>query len=248
MTVTQPFSHAMLLNDQRPEYSPSFAPIEFAKTQPQVVNSVYIAAQEQAPQTDVAAAQHKLLVMQDAVMQCGQTLPTSAQQILLEVVSPSGCYADLHARVESMQPDCLLLMLATVDAQWLSWIEKLHSERPMPIILWVAAHSDTILHAAHAAGVSGYWVGAAAYANLVPNLAFACAQHAQRQALEKRIQTTQKRLDERKWIEKAKGLIMQQNQLTEQEAFAQLRSSAMRQGITLGEIAQRVINVFENYG
>lgn len=181
-------------------------------------------------------------------MQCGQSLPTNTEHILLEVVSPAGCYTDLQARVESMQPDCLLLMLANVDEQWLSWIEKLHNERPMPIILWVAAHSDTILNAAHAAGVSGYWVGASAYSNLVPNLAFACAQHAQRLRLETQVQVTQKRLDERKWVEKAKGLIMQQNNLSEQEAFVQLRTSAMQQGITLGEIAQRVIRVFENYG
>lgn len=103
------------------------------------------------------------------------------------------------------------------------------------------------MKAAHTAGVSAYWVGSSAYHNLVPNIAFAQMQHERTHAIEQELKVTQKRLDDRKWIEKAKGLIMQQNGLSEPEAFTQLRTSAMRKGITLGEISKRIISVFEDY-
>ena len=191
--------------------------------------------------------QQRLLVFQDTAMNCAQSFPANKDEVLLEVVSPPDAYSILLARIESMQPDCVLLMLKNVSAEWCDWIERIQAEHPLPLILWVSIHSQEQMKAAHTAGATAYWVGSAAYHNLVPNMAFAQMQYERNHAIQQELKVTQKRLDDRKWIEKAKGLIMQQNGVSEPEAFTQLRTSAMRKGITLGEISKRVISVFEDY-
>ncbi len=230
-------SRADLVDGTQPTEIPNVLNVDLASSLPSI----------EAHEEVHKEPQQRLLVFQDTAMNCAQSFPASEDEVLLEVVCPPDTCSILLARIESMQPDCVLLMLKDVEQEWFDWMARIQAEHPLPLILWVSTHSQEQMKAAHTAGVSAYWVGSSAYHNLVPNIAFAQMQHERTHAIEQELKVTQKRLDDRKWIEKAKGLIMQQNGLSEPEAFTQLRTSAMRKGITLGEISKRIISVFEDY-
>ena len=63
------------------------------------------------------------------------------------------------------------------------------------------------------------------------------------EALRKELASTRAKLNERKLIEKAKGIVMQQRNVTEDQAYVALRKMAMDQNLALAEVARRVIAV-----
>ncbi|OEF23298.1 ANTAR domain-containing response regulator [Vibrio rumoiensis] len=66
------------------------------------------------------------------------------------------------------------------------------------------------------------------------------------QALDKTIVQLNQKLDDRKWVEQAKGLLMKIQNLDEQQAYQALRSAAMKNSQTIGQVAKNVIATFEN--
>ena len=68
------------------------------------------------------------------------------------------------------------------------------------------------------------------------------------QQLRAELEETRERLEDRKLVERAKGILMKQRGIGEEEAFAALRSHAMDRGIRLGEAARQVIDISELLG
>jgi response regulator NasT len=76
----------------------------------------------------------------------------------------------------------------------------------------------------------------------------AIARFREFQALRRELEATRNKLAERKLIEKAKGLLMQQKSYSEEEAYQALRKVAMDRNQRLAEVAQNVISVLELLG
>jgi response regulator NasT len=68
------------------------------------------------------------------------------------------------------------------------------------------------------------------------------------EATRKELASTRARLAERKLIEKAKGIVMEQRKVSEDQAYSALRKMAMDQGLPLAEVARRVLAVAELLG
>jgi response regulator NasT len=95
------------------------------------------------------------------------------------------------------------------------------------------------------AGVTAYVVDGLETRRFRPLLDVAMAQFARYRALEEELQRTQAKLAERKVIDRAKGIVMQQQGISEPAAFAAMRSLAMRKNKKLVEIAEGVIAAAE---
>jgi response regulator NasT len=93
------------------------------------------------------------------------------------------------------------------------------------------------------AGVAAYVVDGWAAERVTPIIEAACARFEAYEAVKKQLAATQNKLSERKVIEKAKGIVMQQRALTEDQAYAALRKLAMDQNLALAEVARRVLAV-----
>ena len=102
---------------------------------------------------------------------------------------------------------------------------------------------DSAIRAALKAGVSAYIVDGIAPNRLDPIMRVAIERFESDQRLRAELEDARTRLAERKAIERAKGILMKQRAISEDEAFAALRSLAMQRGVRLGEIAQQVIDV-----
>jgi two-component system, response regulator / RNA-binding antiterminator len=91
------------------------------------------------------------------------------------------------------------------------------------------------------AGVSAYVIAGLQPQRLLPVLQVAIARFEQDRALRGQLESAQAQLSERKWVERAKGILMEEIGLSEEQAYAHLRKLAMDRGQRLAQVAQRVV-------
>ena len=99
-----------------------------------------------------------------------------------------------------------------------------------------------------AAGVSAYIVAGLAPQRIRPILDVAMARFQHEQALRAELADAKSELKDRKVIDRAKGLLMQRQGLTEQAAYEKLRKTAMDKGLKLVDVAQRMLDVMDLLG
>ena len=99
-----------------------------------------------------------------------------------------------------------------------------------------------------AAGVSAYIVAGLQSERIKPVLNVALARFRQEQKLLAELNETRHKLAERKVIDRAKGILMSNQQLSEDQAYQKLRSMAMNKNLKLSEIAQRILDVEDLLG
>ena len=112
-------------------------------------------------------------------------------------------------------------------------------------MLFTDDRENTTIQAALRAGVSAYVVAGMQPDRLQPILDVALARFEQERALRDELKDTQDRLAERKVVERAKGLLMEQKRVSENEAFRMMRKLAMDRNRQLVEIAQQIIDIAE---
>ena len=91
------------------------------------------------------------------------------------------------------------------------------------------------------AGVSAYVIAELQPQRLLPVLQVAIARFEQDRALRGQLETAQSQLSERKLVDRAKGILMDEVGLTEEQAFQHLRRLAMDRGQRLAQVAERVV-------
>lgn len=176
--------------------------------------------------------------------------------ILEQALADTGCQVvarldnltDLLKKVKELEPDVILIDVDFPDRDTLENLYWLDRHHPRPIVMFAAdAASDTI-GAAVRAGVSAYVVDGLQPQRVRPIIEVAIARFREFQALRRELEATRNKLAERKLIEKAKGLLMQQKSYSEEEAYQALRKVAMDRNQRLAEVAQNVISILELLG
>jgi len=122
---------------------------------------------------------------------------------------------------------------------------RILAERPIPIVMLTAYGQDELVGRAVEAGVFGYLVKPFREQDLVPAITAARARHAELQELRSQADSLADALAARKVIERAKGILMESEGLSEAVAFARLRKASQATGRPLRVIAEAVIATFE---
>jgi response regulator NasT len=130
----------------------------------------------------------------------------------------------------------------------LEHVSVMTARDPRPIVLFTEDREHATIQAALRAGVSAYVVAGIQADRLQPILDVAVARFAQEQALREELREAQTRLVERKVIERAKGILMEQKGVSEEEAYRLLRKLAMDRNARLLEVAQQVIDISKLLG
>jgi response regulator NasT len=160
-----------------------------------------------------------------------------------EVVAEEWSPATLLERVGAVRPDVIIIDTDSPSRDVLEQVVIVSRDDPRPIVMFTDdANSDTI-QAAIKAGVTAYIVAGMQPERLKPILEVAQARFEADRALREELKTAQGRLAERKIIEKAKGIVMQQKQISEDDAYRLMRKLAMDRNLTLLELAQQLLNV-----
>ena len=160
-----------------------------------------------------------------------------------DVVEVSTSAVALLDRVAALSPDVIIIDSDSPTRDTLEHLSFVSAQQPRPIVLFTEDRDNATIQAALKAGVSAYIVAGIQPDRLQPILDVAVARFEQDRALREELRSTQDRLAERKIIERAKGLVMKQKGVDEEEAYRVMRKLAMDRNRRLLEIAQQIIDV-----
>jgi response regulator NasT len=158
--------------------------------------------------------------------------------------------ADLYLpeRIAQLQPDLIIIDAESDARDVLEHIVIASRDERRPIVLFTEDDATSSMDAAMAAGVSAYIVAGLQSERIKPVLNVALARFRQEQKLLAELNETRHKLAERKVIDRAKGILMSSQQLSEDQAYQKLRSMAMNKNLKLSEIAQRILDVEDLLG
>ena len=145
----------------------------------------------------------------------------------------------------SEQPDLAVLDVKMPRLDGIEAARRILDERPIPIVMLTAYGQDELVARAVEAGVFGYLVKPFRESDLLPAIKTARARHEELAALREETESLSEALAARKSIERAKGLLMAKEGLTEQEAFERLRRASQLAGRPLKVVADALIATFE---
>ncbi|HEY7018086.1 MAG TPA: response regulator [Gaiellaceae bacterium] len=142
-------------------------------------------------------------------------------------------------------PDLAVLDVKMPRLDGIEAARRILDERPIPIVMLTAYGQDELVARAIEAGVFGYLVKPFREQDLLPAIQTARARHEELVALREQADSLAEALASRKVIERAKGLLMEREGLTEQEAFARLRKASQVSGRPMSVVAEAVVATFE---
>jgi len=177
----------------------------------------------------------------DRARDLARALEDAGCQVVAELIGP----VDLHESLRAVQPDLVIVDMDSPDRDMLEDMQRITSEQPRPIVMFVDESDSESIRSAVRAGVAAYVVKGASAERIRPVLEVACARFEEFMALRSELARAQSTLAERKLIERAKGILMQKRGLAEDDAYRALRKMAMNQGLRLAEVARHVLTAAE---
>jgi AmiR/NasT family two-component response regulator len=146
------------------------------------------------------------------------------------------------ARAE--EPDLAVLDVKMPRLDGIEAARRILAERPIPIVMLTAYGQDELVARAVEAGVFGYLVKPFRETDLLPAIQAAKARHAELQALREEAESLAEALATRKVVERAKGLLMERDGLSEEEAFKRLQRASQGSGRPMKVVAEALIATF----
>jgi response regulator NasT len=147
--------------------------------------------------------------------------------------------------VELNNPDILILSTERLTDKTLKELSDINQLLPLPIVIFVEHDSPMVIHNAIKAGVSAYVVHETLPQRVQSVITVASERFKEVQSLRNELKQAKTQLESRKLIERAKGLLMEQKQISEKQAFNTIRKMAMNQGNSLAMVAKNIIDVCE---
>ncbi|MFC5448495.1 ANTAR domain-containing response regulator [Paenibacillus aestuarii] len=140
------------------------------------------------------------------------------------------------------RPDLVIMDIKMPVMNGIKAARIIRSMREETAVLLLTAYSQReLVTDARSAGVSAYLVKPVSEADLIPAVEMALSQNEKMAALHRDIAMLKQSLEERKLIDRAKGLMMKANHLDEEEAYRKLRSASMHMGVPLAKLAALVV-------
>ena len=146
------------------------------------------------------------------------------------------------ARAE--EPDLAVLDVKMPRLDGIEAARRILAERPIPIVMLTAYGQDELVARAVEAGVFGYLVKPFRETDLLPAIQAAKARHAELEALRGEADSLADALATRKLVERAKGLLMEREGLSEQDAFTRLQRASQASGRPMKVVAEALIATF----
>lgn len=165
-----------------------------------------------------------------------------------EVVARLASVERLAQEVEVHQPDVVIIDIESPDRDALENMSVVSRDNPRPIVLFSEEDSEESIAQAIKAGVSAYVSDGMRAERVRPIVDVAVARFREFQALRNELDETRTQLEDRKLIEKAKGLLMKHRDFDETQAYHAMRKMAMDRNQRLAETARNVIAVFDLVG
>jgi response regulator NasT len=173
--------------------------------------------------------------------------------ILVEGLREAGFTAVTHinemhnllGRIYALDPDVILIDLENPSRDVLEQMFQVSRAVRRPVAMFVDQSDSASIQASVDAGVSAYIVDGLKKERIKPILDLCISRFNAFAKLQDELARTKSALEDRKVIDRAKGILMKLKGLTEDEAYVLLRSTAMREKKKIGEIAQSIVTASE---
>ena len=156
--------------------------------------------------------------------------------------------AFLPERIGQIQPDLIVVDAESQGRDILEHVVMATRDERRPIVMFSGDEDTAYLRKAVEAGVSAYVAAGTPAERIKPVLDVAMARFEMEEALRRELADARSELADRKVLDRAKGLLMSRQGLTEPQAHARLRKAAMDKGLKLVEVAQRLIDAADLLG
>ena len=157
-----------------------------------------------------------------------------------EVVGEGANGEEAISLVKELKPDLAILDVKMPILDGISAAEQIISE--CAVLMLTAFSQRELVDRARDAGVMAYVVKPFSISDLIPAIEIAISRHLQMRALDDQLQNLTEKLETRKLVDRAKGILMQALNLSEPESFSWIQKAAMDRRITMKEVAQAVIS------
>ena len=143
--------------------------------------------------------------------------------------------------INQLQPDAVVLNLYSPNAAILAMLKQINQEYPLPVIMFAEDQQTETINKVIRSGVSAYIVDGLEPRRLKSIIEIAIARFHEQQALKDELQKTRNQLEDRKFIDQAKALLIKSKGYNEDQAYHALRKLAMDRKLSLGEMARNVV-------
>jgi len=192
------------------------------------------------------APRHVLIVEDDTLV--GMGLRSQLEKLGHQVVGQAANAAEAQALFRGAKPDVVLLDIRLDGADGIELARTLLAERRCPMLIVTAFSDRELIERAGLAGVFGYLIKPVSAESLSAQLEIAIRRFEEHeQAIAQRDQAT-RALEDRKLIERAKGIFMRRLKLDEPEAHRRLQQESQKRRIALADLARKIIESEELLG
>jgi len=145
------------------------------------------------------------------------------------------------ARTEELRPDLVILDVKMPRLDGIAAAERIASQRIAPVVMLTAFSQRDLVERARDAGAMAYLVKPFGKSDLLPAIEMAVSRFAELQQLEAEVADLNDRLETRKVVEKAKGVLQAKLGLSEPDAFRWIQKTAMDLRLPMREVADGVV-------
>lgn len=191
------------------------------------------ASSEKPSRKRVVVAEDETLIRLD--------LTETLDELGYEVVGEAGDGERAVALAEELRPDLVILDVKMPVLDGISAAQRIAAQRIAPVVILTAFSQRELVERARDAGAMAYLVKPFSSADLLPAIEMALSRHAELAALESEVADLADRLETRKVIDRAKGLLQARDSLSEPEAFRWIQRKAMDQRLSMRAVAESVI-------
>lgn len=174
----------------------------------------------------------QISILQEALLSEGHSIVAECQPEI-----------SLLPAAQTLQPDLLIVDVEKISSELIQALENVDRAQAIPVLLFAACHDRALMRRALAAGVSAYVFDEVQPHRLAALIALAFARFECQHALRMDLQELRNRLADERDIERAKGVIMKRQRLSENEAGEMLDRLARNRKQSIGEFSRTVLQV-----
>lgn len=174
-----------------------------------------------------------------------EMLTASLTEAGFDVVGRVSCDDDILTGIQVCEPDVLVIDMESPDDYIFNQLIEVNKHYPKPIVFFSDKCESDVIKKAVKTGVSAFIVDGLTAQRVKPVIELAIARFNEMQFLYNEISQSKTNLEERKVIERAKGILMSRRNVSEDDAYNSLRKLAMEQNKKLFEISKNVIEMSE---
>ncbi len=183
----------------------------------------------------------KTVVIIDDSPRSRVTLGDALKRLGFEVIGEGASGAEAVHLAQKLKPDVLFLAVGLQDMDGLTVAAHILETLPIPILILSSHLDQELIQRAKDAGVMAYLLKPLREEELLPAIELAISRFEEFNALRKENADLKRILEDRKLIERAKGILMERERISEQQAFARIQKTSMNTRRSMAEIAQAIL-------